>query len=54
MIEVKQMSNGVWRVRVGLLEESFLTAETALEFIEAKMMEWEQSFCSGMQDTSGT
>lgn len=54
MIEITQLTNGVWRVRIGLIEESFLLVESALEFVKMKMDEWEQSRVVGMQDTSGT
>lgn len=53
-IEIKQMSNGVWRVGLGLIEQNFLTIETALEWVKMKMDDAEASWLAGMQNTSGT
>ena len=53
-IEIKLLSNGVWRVRLGLLEKEFLLVETALEWVGMKMTEANESWVLGMQNTSGT
>ena len=53
-IEIKLLSNGVWRVRIGLIEENFVLVETALEWLKEKMIEANDSWINGMQNTVGT
>lgn len=54
MIEIKQLSNGVWVVWIGLIKKEFLLVETAVEWVKMKMDEWEESRVRNMQDTTGT
>lgn len=54
-IEINYLpSVGVWNVRLGLIEENFLVIETAVKWIQEKMIEHEESQMRAVQDTSGT
>lgn len=53
-IEIKHLSTGRWRVRIGLIEKEFLSVEMAVEMVKAKMDEAEDSWIASQQNTSGT
>jgi len=53
-IEIKLLSNGVFRCRLGLIEENFLSVEMAIEWLQMKMTEANEAWMNGMQNTAGT